>query len=220
MLCEVLQNQKLTEASLSRGTVPFSFRAVATERDEFVLRKRAAVIFHELLKLASSSARESHSPIGGVLQHRLQRPVHNEIRIPPNGRCEVGIVLTRKREVPNDCRAVLRLGKRSQNGEVNRSSRRMLSSRIQKLLQVVSRRIIRHAETSRASFHPEIGHVFERRFGMDAAEDRHPKRIKDARHGLVGLNHEHLDDGVRKSVIFLLYIGDMAIVIECHDRVR
>jgi hypothetical protein len=52
------------------------------------------------------------------------------------------------------------------------------------------------------------------RLGVDASEHGHAQLFKQCGQRLVGLHHEHLDDGVREGVVLGLGVDDLALLVE------
>ena len=55
---------------------------------------------------------------------------------------------------------------------------------------------------------------------MDAADDRHPDAVEGAGEGFVGLDHEHLDDGVGEGIVLGNGVDHVAGVVEDQLHLR
>ncbi len=126
--------------------------------------------------------------------------MHDEIRIAPDRRREVGVARERKPEVTEVRRRIARLLHRAQDEHGHRALLGPAVNPLEQRLEVVGTdRVRRRAEGVPETRHELLELLHLERVGrlVDPVEPRNAARLEELRHRLVGEQHELLDDPVR-----------------------
>jgi len=161
-------------------------------------------------------------PVAGLvflaMQHSLDGAMDQQVRIAPDGRCEVRIRLVRQAEVADIVRAVDRLLHRSQQHGLQQLFIRPAAELLQQLAVVLGMRAVAatHAEAELAHKGAQGFEFFRSRPFMDAVQRRMFMPLEEIRRADIGCQHALLDDAMRLVTHHGLNPLDLAVIIEDH----
>ena len=150
----------------------------------------------------------------------VQQTVDDQVRVSPDRRSEMGIMSAGQRIVSDALGRILGLLQAAEHGQVNGERPGLASGRVEQVLNGFAPGITRHLVAQRPE---ELAHRPNARFvriGMDATQERPIETIEQSGDGLVGLHHEHLDDGVAKGGVGRLDVHGSAPVVELDLDLR
>ncbi|GAE10015.1 hypothetical protein JCM10914_6413 [Paenibacillus sp. JCM 10914] len=173
-----------------------------------------------LLRNVSHSARQVLMPLliqrTAALQDLPDHAVNDQIRITPNRRREVGIILRRQAEVTGALRIVLGLLHRSKH---HRAKNRLLLrplNRFQQILECSRMNGVApslHMVTEIRGKRHEVLQLLLIRVFMDPVDERHLHPVEMFSHGLVGRQHEFLNNLLRDGAFSFDNIHRLPVII-------
>ena len=146
--------------------------------------------------------------------HATDRPMHQQIRIAPDRRGEMGIGLVVETEVTVVVRAVDRLAQRSEHHRLDQPEVRPLADLLEQRLVVRRHRIglaLGQGQPHLAEELAQIGLLFQGRRVMHPVQGRHLVLLEEFRSGHVGAQHAFLDQLVGIVALGRADLGYLAV---------
>ena len=188
--------------------------------DEGRLVEHAIVVDQTKAELPPLAPARDLASVVGRVEVGAEGAVQGEVGVAADGACEVRVVVGREGEVPDQGWAVGGLGERPQHREVDGPDCGRVPSRLEQALEVVAGWLVGNRLAGGPGVHPQLLEVAAHGLRVDAADDRHPDAVEGAGEGFVGLDHEHLDDGVGEGVVLGNGVDDVAGVVEDQLHLR
>lgn len=113
----------------------------------------------------------------------------------------------------DDGRAVFGFGEGFEDGEVDGGLGGFAAGRVEEGLEFLASRVGGDVVAGDAGEAAEVGHVVGGWIGVDAADHREVESVEEGGGGLIGFDHEHLDEGVGEGVVFGLGIYNVPCVV-------
>ena len=150
----------------------------------------------------------------------IQHAVEHQVRVSADGAGEMCVVFAGEGVMPDGFRGVFRHLHGLEHREIDGIAFRLSAQMFQEFLQIADGDLFGHGHAGDAQ---EPGHGHQGvlvRLRVDAAEDGDLEAVHQACGGLIGLHHEHLDDGMAEAGILRFGVDDLAVLIEdqVHGR--
>ena len=205
-----LQHQERAQIALGAFAVHFCFGTMSTSFRQRDLAQATRVAFQLVNKFLELFAAWQGGSIFRKIKPRLQRAVHKQIWIAANWTCEMRVLLAGQRVMANQRGRICGLGKRLEHRHVNSARGISAAGFLKQREQILALRFIGQAKANTARECAQLLHGLKRWRRMNAANKRNGKFSEQARHGFVGLDHEHFNQRVREGVVLRHGVNHMA----------
>ena len=224
VLFHQLQDLHLPQLALGRLAAAFGVADGLADFLQILRGRRAAVldgVADLLLVFAARRADRAAAEVGlHDLEVAVEQTVDRQVRVAADRAGEVAVVLAGEGEVADELGRILGPADALEDGQVDGELLRLAADLFEQRLQALAVEVVGdlvaggHGELLEPLLGLAVG------AGVDAPHVRHAHPREQARHGLVGLDHEHLDQRVRERVVLLLGVHDLTVLVQHQVHLR
>ena len=158
--------------------------------------------------------------VAGAREQRLDRPVHRQVGVPADGRGEMAVGVGPEGVVPQPFDPVLGLLEAPEDGQVDAVRLGLAAHAVQEPLKFPPVGRVAQALADAGGEVLEFLGGLVVGLGVDAAHARDAGAVEFAGHGLVGLDHEHLDNAMGETGVLGMGGHHAALVVELEVHLR